>query len=175
MSSMDFQSRAPRLSFFDTSRPGEEDATCQTQFNPTEWEEELNAEYAHLQPIGMPHQVLQYTGTSNHRVSFDLFWLVQDPETREQCAKARRFLEAMFYPSGQAKSVATGSPPDILVVCPTILSMSVKFLTLRRKNSLFNKRGEVVQWNASLTCEENRRKRLTREEVLKYGTLRSPG
>lgn len=175
MPAMDFQSRAPRLSFFDTSRPGEEEAMCQAQFNPTEWDQELSAEYAHLVPIGMPHQVLQYTGTSNHRINLDLFWLVQDPETKEQCSKARRFLEAMFYPSGSAKSVATGSPPDILVVWPTVLAMPVKFLTLRIRNMLFNKRGEVIQWNASLTCEESRRKRLTREEVLKYGTLRSPG
>lgn len=165
--------QAPRLTFFDMSRPGEDDSSLAVQFNPSEFVEKVEAEYGRLQPLGHPHQVLQYQGTTNWATTMQVFWLVRDEPTMLQLRKARRFLSSLVYPSGSAQSVVTGGPPDVLVVWPNTQSMVVRITGLTFQNHRFSHTGEVIQWTATINYEERRTTRWTSEDARRSGALRS--
>lgn len=53
---------------------GDPEFLLQAQFNPTQLPERVTANYQKLSPIGLSHQIHQYTGTTNHAITIDLFF-----------------------------------------------------------------------------------------------------
>lgn len=173
---------APRVRFVNI-RSGE---GITAQFNPTEFEEGLEAQYNRQQVLGLSHQVLQFIGTGNHHFTMELFWnRGVTPEVREEdlanigiseiseLAEAKAFFESLMYPTGGATSITSGAPPRVLVVWPGVLSMTCVLMAMNTTNERFNSRGETVEATMSLQFEEIRDVRITSQEVRQFGARRS--
>ena len=148
------------------------------QFNPTELEETISANYNELKVLGMSHAPLQYTGTSNWEGSFSLGFdalAAYSGQTGEVATVwgARRFLMSLFYSSIEGQGVAGGDPPDVRLFWPTLLAMTVKLRTGKFKHSRFNSRLQSCLFVVDVTVFEARDVRLYSEDVLDSGTMRS--
>ena len=148
------------------------------QFNPTEIEETITANYNELKVLGQSHAPLQYTGTSNWEAPFSLgfdalaTYAGADGE-RATVWGARRFLMSLFYSSIEGQGVSGGAPPDVRLFWPTLLAMTVKLKTGKFKHSRFNSRLQSCLFVADVTVVEVRDVRLYSEDVLDSGTMRS--
>lgn len=171
-----FYGLVPRLTLFDLTKVGEDNSSLEVQFNPSEFEEEISALYGKLQPVGQPHQVLQYQGTENHKVNLTLFYLAQDVYTKAQGKRAKKWLMSLLYPNSTqgTGTIAQTSPPDVLVVWPGTLSMVCRLMRVRFSNQRFSRSGEVVQFEAACTFEEHRTTRWTSDDAREYGSFKVP-
>jgi hypothetical protein len=148
------------------------------QFNPTELEETVSANYNELKVLGMSHAPLQYTGTSNWEGTFSLGFDALATYAGAAGAQAtvwgaRRFLQSLLYPSAGGQGVAGGAPPDVRLLWPTLLALTCKLKTVKFKHSRFNSRLQSCLFVADVTVVEARDVRLYSEDVLGSGTMRS--
>ena len=120
--------RAPaRMSIANVSTGESVDA----QFNPTEFEEALEVNWARQTVPGLSHQPMQFVNTGNTKFTLELNFEAQDPTTDlEQILHARRFLLSLCYPRRGATTVAGGGPPRALFVWPTIVSLTCAITAL---------------------------------------------
>jgi hypothetical protein len=148
--------------------------SIEAQFNPTEFEEALEVNWARQTVPGLSHQPLQFVNTGNTKFTLELNFEAQDPTTElAQIHHARRFLQSMCYPRRGAGDVTGGGPPRALFVWPNVVSLTCVVNALSFKYSRFNLDGTPVQFTAKLTLEEIRDVRLVSEDVLASGTQRS--
>lgn len=144
------------------------------QFNPTEFEEALEVNWARQTIPGLSHQPLQFVNTGNTKFTLELNFEAHDPTTElAQIHRARRFLQSLCYPRRGAGDVTGGGPPRALFVWPNVVSLTCVVNALAFKYSRFNLEGTPVQFTAKLTLEEIRDVRLVSEDVLASGTQRS--
>jgi hypothetical protein len=148
--------------------------SVEAQFNPTEFEEALEVNWARQTVPGLSHQPMQYVNTGNKKFTLELNFEAQDSTTDlAQIHHARRFLESLCYARRGAADVASGGPPRALFVWPNIVSLTCVITSLSFKHSRFNVAGTPVQFTAKLGLEEIRDVRLFSEDVLANGTQRS--
>lgn len=153
----------------------------QPQFNPDEVKERLSANYAKLKVLGEPHEPQQYEGTSNIELKFDLGFDALasggtgrfDTSGAVGLEDARRFLMSFFYPSAGAKDAATGGPPELLFDWPEMWLLVTSLPAVDITHRRFATSGASTLFTASVTLEERRTYRLTREDVLANGTRRA--
>jgi hypothetical protein len=144
------------------------------QFNPTDFEEALEVNWARQTVPGLSHQPLQFVNTGNAKFTMELNFEVQDPTTDlERIHLARRFLQSLCYPRRGAEDVVGGGPPRALFVWPGVISLTCVLTALSFKYGRFNLDGMPVQFTAKVTLEEIRDVRLLSEDVLADGTQRS--
>lgn len=144
------------------------------QFNPTDFEEALEVNWAQQTVPGLSHQPLQFVNTGNAKFTLELNFEVQDPTTDlERIHLARRFLQSLCYPRRGAEDVVGGGPPRALFVWPGVISLTCVLTALSFKYGRFNLDGVPVQFTAKVTLEEIRDVRLLSEDVLADGTQRS--
>lgn len=144
------------------------------QFNPTDFEEALEVNWARQTVPGLSHQPLQFVNTGNAKFTLELNFEVQDPTTDlERIHLARRFLQSLCYPRRGAEDVVGGGPPRALFVWPGVISLTCVLTALSFKYGRFNLDGMPVQFTAKVTLEEIRDVRLFSEDVLADGTQRS--
>ena len=144
------------------------------QFNPTDFEEALEVNWARQTVPGLSHQPLQFVNTGNAKFTLELNFEVQDPTTDlERIHLARRFLQSLCYPRRGAEDVVGGGPPRALFVWPGVISLTCVLTALSFKYGRFNLDGVPVQFTAKVTLEEIRDVRLLSEDVLADGTQRS--
>jgi hypothetical protein len=144
------------------------------QFNPTEFEEALEVNWARQTVPGLSHQPLQFVQTGNTKFTLELNFEAQDPTTDlDTIQYARRFLQSLCYPRRGAADVIGGGPPRVLFVWPNVISLTCVITALSFKYGRFNLEGTPVQFTAKLTLEEIRDVRLLSEDVLQDGTQRS--
>ncbi len=144
------------------------------QFNPTEFEEALEVNWARQTVPGLSHQPLQFIHTGNTKFTLELNFEVQDPTTDlDQIHHARRFLQSLCYPRRGAEDVIGGGPPRVLFVWPKVVSLTCVVTALSFKYGRFNLDGTPVQFTAKVALEEVRDVRLLSEDVLQDGTQRS--
>jgi hypothetical protein len=144
------------------------------QFNPTDFEEALEVNWARQTVPGLSHQPLQFVNTGNAKFTLELNFEAQDPTTDlEQIHLARRFLQSLCYPRRGAEDVIGGGPPRALFVWPGVISLTCVLTALSFKYGRFNLDGMPVQFTAKVTLEEIRDVRLLSEDVLADGTQRS--
>lgn len=141
------------------------------QYTPRELDEDLSSAFEKLKVLGMSHEPLQYSGTSNHKVSFSLDFN-GDPKKGQTAAEQRRFLLSNQYPSRSARTVKTGGPAGILFDWPNLFSLVCVQMKISIKHELFNPDGSPRKFTAKLDFEELRDVRLYAEDVLRVGTLR---
>jgi hypothetical protein len=153
----------------------------EAQFNPDEVKERLSASYARLKVLGEPHEEMQYEGTANHELKFDLnfdaFALHGAGRFGVRGASgiedARRFIHSFFYPPSAAMGVASGGPPRLLFDWPEMWAMVTSMPSVDMTHRLFAASGASTLFTASITLEERRTFRLPREDVLAHGTRRA--
>lgn len=146
----------------------------EAQFNPTEFEEALEVNWARQTVPGLSHQPLQFVNTGNVKFTLELHFEVHDPTSDlEQIHFARRFLQSLCYPRRGAEDVIGGGPPRALFVWPNVVSLTCVVTGLSFKYSRFNLEGTPIQFNAKVTLEEIRDVRLLSEDVLTDGSQRS--
>src|ERR1041385_6222947 len=87
----------------------------EAQFNPTEFEEALEVNWARQTIPGLSHQPLQFVNTGNTKFTLELNLEAQAPTTDlDQIHLARRFLQSLCYPRRGAQDVIGGGPPRAL-------------------------------------------------------------
>jgi hypothetical protein len=146
----------------------------EAQFNPAEFEEALEVNWARQTVPGLSHQPLQFVNTGNVKVTlelnFDMLDLTAEPD---QIRFARRFLQSLCYPRRGAEDVIGGGPPRTLFVWPNVVSLTCVVTGLSFKYGRFNLEGAPIQFTAKVTLEEIRDVRLLSEDVLADGSQRS--
>ena len=148
--------------------------SVEAQFNPADFEEALEVNWARQTVPGLSHQPLQFVNTGNVKFTLELNFEAQDPAADlDQLLGARRFLQSLCYPRRGAADVAGGGPPRALFVWPTIVSLTCVITSLTFKYSRFNLAGTPVQFTAKVGLEEIRDVRLLSEDVLANGSQRS--
>ncbi len=162
--------RPARMSIANVSTGESVDA----QFNPADFEEALEVNWARQTVPGLSHQPLQFVNTGNAKFTLELNFEVQDPTTDlEQIHLGRRFLQSLCYPRRGAEDVIGGGPPRALFVWPGVISLTCVLTALSFKYGRFNLDGMPVQFTAKVTLEEIRDVRLLSEDVLADGSQRS--
>jgi hypothetical protein len=149
--------------------------TMEVIFNPTELMKKLNVNWTRLEPPGLPHQILQYKGTSNLSVPMTLIAHAYTDRARPRDAieEFEKFIMSLCYPSENAQSVSSGAPPRCLVVWPGVLVFTAVLAgEVSFQHVQFAPEGGTLRYSASVTFEEIRDTRLTSEDVRFAGTLR---
>lgn len=146
--------------------------SIEAQFNPTEFEETLEVNWARLTVPGLSHQPLQFINTGNAKFSLELYFDAASTKF-DTFALARRFLQSLCYPKRGAQDVIGGGPPRALFVWPDVISLSCVLTSLSFKHARFNAQGVPIQYSAKVSLEEIRDMRLLSEDVLNSGTQRS--
>lgn len=168
---LEVASRAPARMSLANLATGE---AIEAQFNPTELEEALEVNWARQVVPGLSHQPLQYVHTGNDKFTLELYFESLDPTADlAQLLHARRFLQSLCYPRRGAQEVVGGTPPRVLFVWPTVVSLTTVIAALSFKYSRFNLAGTPTEFTAKVTLEEIRDVRLVSEDVLANGTRRS--
>ena len=148
--------------------------SVEAQFNPTDFEEALEVNWARQTVPGLSHQPLQFVNTGNVKFTLELNFEAQDPATDlEEIHFARRFMQSLCYPRRGAPDVSGGGPPRALFVWPNVASLTCVVTALSFKYGRFNLDGTPIQFTAKVTLEEIRDVRLLSEDVLASGTQRS--
>ena len=161
----DAAARPPRVSLTNL-QSGE---TAAMPFTPTELVEEFTVKWVRQAVLGMSHETLQYTGTSNYRLpGLEFFFRGTTEREVDAIHHGRLFLMSLGYaPEGG------GAPPRILFFWPQVVSMTCVLTELRITHSKFNVQGRTTIFKARFSLEEARNVRLTSETVRTQGTQRS--
>lgn len=146
--------------------------TIEVPLNPETLEESVGPVYSALVVPGLPHQILQYESTENHRIEFALAF---DATLGIDMGAARNFLLSLPYPRRGASNVSGGAPGRVLVVWPGWLALTCALAgPIRITHSRFHVDGPPTFFVAKLSLQEIRDVRLVAEDVLSLGTRRSP-
>ncbi len=144
----------------------------EAQFNPDELERTVAVAYARQAPMGHSHEVLQYQFRKNETLDYTLtFDSLCGQGSR---IEAERTLDAMTAGSNAAQDIASGGPPDVLMLWPGVLLMKVRILTLKYTYKRFAVAadGRVTFFTVKVSVEEARTKRLYAEDILRRGLQR---
>ena len=160
--------RPPRLTLANVATGD----SIEAQFNPTGLEEALEVGWARLKVPGLSHERLHFVGTEDLKLNLELTFDAMDPSSSlDEVLKARRFLMSLCYPvAGQ--DVPSTSPPRVLLIWPSIVSLTCVIDSLFFKYGRFNLQGTPVQFTAKVALEEIRDVRITSDEVLAEGSQR---
>jgi hypothetical protein len=174
----DAGAKPPRV-FFVNLRTGEGQ---EMPFMPTEFTEEIVVNYGRQVVAGMSHETLQFSNTSNYKISgLEFFFLgvprsgSEDPNNLSQqdiIHDKRNFLMSLTLSSESAETVRDGGPPRILFVWPKMVSMTCVIGSLKITHEKFSKDGRSSIFRAVVDLEEVRDFRLTSENVRVQGTFR---
>jgi len=104
----------PKLAIFNVSTSERLDA----QFNPQEFQFQLQANYTDLSPPGAGYQPSQYSFTSNGTMPIDLYFFSGDDDKKKQRDYAERFLLSLCFPRRGAGNVLQHPPPRVMIVWP---------------------------------------------------------
>jgi len=141
----------------------------EAQFNPTELEESIGAEYASLTIVGLSHKLLQFIASNNDTFKFTMMFSSANggPVGQRGIERARRFLRSLVKPRSTAGTIKTAGAPRALFVWPNLLSVTCVLKTATFKHSRFNFNGASVFYSAECVLEEIRDTLITSEDVFK--------
>lgn len=149
-------------------------SSLRVQYNPVEFDEEIQVIWARLAVWGQSYQPLQYAGTMNHapscHLSFDA--LNQPPGQAYDIEFAKRWIMSLAYPQRGAATAPGGAPPDCLFVWPNFLSLRCKIGKLRFKTTAWTLAGSGTRFTVQVEFEEARDTALYSDDVLAYGSIR---
>ena len=161
----------------------------EVQYNPETLKESLEPLYNRLQIVGMSHELLQYGGTKNFSVEFDLKFDavaqgsaggINVPTIGSGAAAyydidaARKFLLGMGYARRSATSqlLSNGQPTNVIVIWPFLYTLTTKMTAYSGDLTTFAANGRLLRWTAHLKFEEIRDMRLWADDVEVQGTIR---
>lgn len=151
------------------------------QFNPDEVAEKLAVNWARMKMLGQGQQELQYENTENLQIDFELGFDALslneggrfDLSGASGIESARRWLHSLCYARREAASIDDGGAAQVLLVWPNLYALVTVIRSLEFSHKRFAWTMESTLFSAKVALEENCTFRLTREDVLAYGTLRA--
>lgn len=174
ISMSELASEPPKMSLTNIDDPSK---SISPQYNPEKLKQKISANWAEQTIPGFSHKRLHYIDTSNDGFSFSLhFDSIGEPKsTQERNMAIRRFLMAHCYARGGAQSIITGAPPRLLLVWPSLVSMTAIVRDLDFTYSRFNRLLEPIVWDVDVVLQEIRDVRLSFEDVFFSGNFRGSG
>lgn len=146
------------------------------QYNPEEITERIGANYSRHAVQGHSHQIKQFSHTEDLSVTFTMAWSGHaGPAFYEYIHFARRFLHSVHYPKRSAGLIAHAGPPRLLFVWPELFTLTAVMTGCTIHHQAFQQKGGTVRYTAAITLEEIRDAFISSEDVLEYGTERTPG
>lgn len=144
------------------------------QFNPEEIKEKLVVNYKNLEILGLSHQPKQYQNTSNLGLSFELgFDTMSLDGGGDTARRSRLWLHSVCYPMRGAQDTIGGAPPRVLFSWPNLFSLTTVVIGLDFTHKRFATSMKNIIFSCTVQIDEARTTRLTCEDVLSMGTLRS--
>jgi hypothetical protein len=145
------------------------------QCNPEDLDRAVAVAYARVPPLGYSSEVLQFQFRPNEKLTFTMTW---DRLATGGCPSffvVEGILDAMTVGSRSAQDIASGGPPDVLMIWPGVLQMivrvtSIKWTIKRYANS---SDGSPTFFAAKVDVEESRSNRLYAEDIRSNGLSRS--
>lgn len=134
------------------------------QFNPTELTHSISTEYTMFQVVGLSYQPHQYASTSNREFSMTLLFRVDSPAERDEVRDTENFLMSLMYTAEPG-----GSPPDVLLVWPSLTSTRVKVRGLGHKHTQFNSVLAATMTSIDVSLMAIHDRPLTQAEVRESG------
>ena len=147
--------------------------TYEFQFNPTEFTETIEVNYARQTVPGLSHEVLQYVNTKNDKFELELFFVADNREQLIRNLGARRLLSSYAYPREVDPTLIGGGPPRVLFLWPQFISLVCVFTNISFTYQRFSPEGLPLQFIANVTLEEMREVRLLQDDILTSGTRRA--
>lgn len=150
--------------------------------NPTELAESINVNWREQAVVGMSHPIMQYVGTGAHALPSVTFRVDAYQMSRELGRNVttsdvlgfKRFLQSLTVPPRGAENVTGGSPPRVLFVWPDVVSLTVVVRTAEFRYLKFAREtGAPLVYDARVTFSEVRDERMTSEQLLNEGSMRS--
>jgi hypothetical protein len=142
------------------------------QYNPDEVTEKLGVNWKELEIMGMSHKPLQYLNTDNLQVTFELGFNAMATDG-DQVFSTRLFLQSLTVPKRGAADVIGGAPSKIVLSWPNLFSLTCVIASLEFKHKRFRQSMQPSAFTCAVTLKEIRTTRLTAEDILSSGTLRS--
>lgn len=149
--------------------------SLQALYNPAKVEATIEVNFTRLTIPGLSHQILQFIHTGNLAVSFTLGFdgNSQDDVDAADGQDMRNFLHSLTLQRKSASSVASGSPPRVLLYWPNLYQIVCQLVTMKEIHDFFDPTMAPVIFAVELKVEENRQTRLFSEDVRRSGTLRT--
>ena len=144
------------------------------QFNPEKFARSVGVTYSRLGVLGFSSEVLQYQFRPNEKLTFELKFdrLSQGAGTPTAFA-VRAQLDAMTVGSRGAQDVASGGPPDVLILWPGVVQMIVRVTKLDHEDTRFSATDNTPTFfSTKIEVEESRTNRLYAEDIRQYGIMR---
>ncbi len=153
-----------RMTIVNTDDP--RGSRIEAQFNPTQFTEALKVNYSRQQVSGLSHQLLQYEGTSNDAIAFELFFDADGVDRLKRNLFARKFLQSVCYPRRLAQLVTGGGPPRLMFIWPGFIGLTCVLTSLTFTYERFAPSGHPLDFRAAVSLEEIRDFRLLSDDVL---------
>jgi hypothetical protein len=144
----------------------------EVQFNPTQLQEQIEANWSHQTVPGQSHEPLQFVNTANFKLDIELFFRATKKAELEAMHRARRQILSWAYPRDIAGDVVGGGAPRILVYWPGMLSLTCVVTNVGITHNRFNRNARSVEYTCRLQLEEIRDTRLHFDEVAEDNVLR---
>lgn len=168
-----FARLAARVERMSLSRLDDPSRELVAMFNPTTLEESVAASYARLSPPGLPHRILQYTGTDNLSITMRIWMHADSAETLDQVAGGRAFLHSLAYPREVDPRFPAPAPPGVLFLWPGVFALTCRLISLSGEMQSFTESGRLIRYEATITLEEDRDSRLSADDLHFNGTIRA--
>lgn len=143
------------------------------QFNPAEFTEAFDVNYARQRVPGLSHTVLQYVNTNNDKLTMQLVFIADTEEQATENLRAKRVLQSYGYPRRGGDQVIGGGPPRLLVIWPNVISLRCVLASVSFNFTRFDRTGRPIQFTADVGFEEIRSIRLLSDEVELDGSRRA--
>ena len=145
------------------------------QFNPAEFTESFDVNYARQRVPGLSHQVLQYINTNNDKLRMKLVFIADNEAQAVENLKSKRILQSFGYPRRGGDAVIGGGPPRLIVIWPNVISLRCVLASASFNFNRFDRTGRPIQFTAEVQFEEIRSVRLLSDEVELNGSRRDSG
>lgn len=150
--------------------------TMRAQYNPTQFEEQVAANYTRQNVPGLSHMPLQFQNSANEQFSFELFFRAEKESEMVEIHRWRRFLKSLVIPRGGADTIQGGAPPRVLLVWPRMLSLTCVLTTAKFTHEHFNQMMQSRVFRVAVQFEEIRDVRMASDDVfddtaLRYGNV----
>ena len=136
--------------------------------NPEAFSLALEVRYTRIQPPGLSHEVLQYQGTGNRKISniafmLDRFIAEAQPDAPD-IQDFERFVMALTVPPGGTSGARDTRPPRAMVIWPGVLTMECVLTGVEFTYTDFSVDGGLLAYTASCSFEEILDERRTSEQ-----------
>jgi len=135
------------------------------QFNPEQLDEVLSTEWNRLTPRGAGGVRRHFSHTTNLTLDLTLWWRAMGDDEQARLLEARQLLHAWTYPRRATRNSAGGGPPDLLLVWPGMLVITVNLISARLSHVHFAPNGKSRRFSATCQFEEVFDIGLTESEV----------